>query len=464
MESYCKYSMKQPVKLKFDRRGSMMLFAMIFGAISFSLIVVGVAGYAVFENHASGYKHNREMAFQIAEAGANYYRWHLAHAKDDYHDGQGEESVGPYVHEYTDKSGNLVGYFSLNIIPPLTGSTVVTIESTGWVKNQENSKRTLRVRIGFPSLVDYAFLTNSDVWIGNDEEVHGKFHANGGIRFDGTTDAPITSAVPNYICKIFHGCGNQEQPGIWGDGGPDDYWSFPVPAKDFDAITSKLAQIRTGADESGLYLTSSGKEGWRLQFVADGTVQVSKVNTTDCYKGKDIGDNKYYWFCIDAKTYGDVTTYPIPENGYIYIEDNVWVDGVVNGRAVVGTSAGNSVIINGNITYADKDGTDVLGLIGEQNILIPYNSPENLEIDAAVVAQKGATKRYYYPGDTKDSILIYGAIISANIWTWSWTSGGSEVVSGYENTVSTYDANLTYSPPPGFPVGSEYNLISWEEI
>lgn len=456
--------MKSKINFKHDHRGGILLFAMIFGAISFSLIVVGVAGYAVFENHASGYKHNREMAFQIAEAGANYYRWHLAHAKDDYYDGQGAQSSGPYVHEYKDKTGKVVGYFSLNISPPLTGSTVLNIESTGWTVAQPNSKRTLRVRIGFPSLVDYAFLTNTDVWIGNDEAVHGKFHANGGIRFDGTTDAPITSAAPTYICKVFHGCGNQQKPGIWGDGGPADYWKFPVPAKDFDAITSKLAQIKTGAQESGLYLTSSGKEGWRLQFMNDGTVKTYKVNTTNCYKGKDIGDNKYYWFCIDAKTYSNPATYAIPANGYIYVEDNVWVDGVVKGRVTVGTAAGKSIIINSNITYAAKDGANVLGLIGEQNILVPYNSPNNLEIDAAVVAQKGAAKRYYYPGNTKDSILIYGAVISANIWTWSWTSGGSQVVSGYENTISTYDANLTYSPPPGFPVGAEYNLISWEEI
>ena len=52
-------------KLKFDKRGTALLFALIFGAISFSLIVVGVTGYAVLENRASVHKHNREMAFQL---------------------------------------------------------------------------------------------------------------------------------------------------------------------------------------------------------------------------------------------------------------------------------------------------------------------------------------------------------------------------------------------------------------
>ena len=87
-----------------------------------------------------------------------------------------------------------------------------------------------------------------------------------------------------------------------------------------------------------------------------------------------------------------------------------------------------------------------------------------MEINAAVMAQNGAAKRYYYPGNIKDTLVTYGSVISAGIWTWSWVSGGGSVVSGYRNTNSTYDANLTYGPPPGFPVGSEYNLISWEEV
>jgi len=139
----------------------------------------------------------------------------------------------------------------------------------------------------------------------------------------------------------------------------------------------------------------------------------------------------------------------MPSNGYIYVDDNVWVDGVVKGRAVIGTSAGKNIMINGNLTYLAKDGTNVLGLIADQNVLIPKNSPDVLEVDAALLAQNGAAKRYYYANNTKTSLLIYGSIISDKIWTWNWQSGDS-IVSGYRNTNSTYDANLTYGPPPDF--------------
>lgn len=455
--------MRKKLFKKINDSGNILLFVMVFGAISFSLIVMGVSGYAILENRASGHKQNREAAFQIAEAGVNYYRWHLAHNKTDYQDGTGQ--VGPYVHSFEDKDGNVIGQFSLNIIPP-DGSTIVTVESTGWLDAQPESKRTLKVRLGFPALTDYAFLTNTDVWIGNDETIHGKFHANGGIRFDGVTDAPVTSAVPTYLCKAYHGCGNQTKPGIWGQGGPDTYWSFPVPAQDFSAVTAKLAEIKanTQPPATGLYLSSSGKQGWRLQFLSNGTINAYKVNTTNCYKAKDVNSNNYFWPCIDVATLGTATNYPMPANGYVYVEDNVWVDGNINGRVTVGTAVGKSIIINGNLLYQAKDGNHVLGLIAEQNVLIPHNSPDNLEIDAALLAQNGAAKRYYYPGDMKTSLTIYGSVISNGLWTWSWVSGGGAVVSGYRETNATYDANLTYSPPVGFPVGSEYNLISWEEV
>lgn len=445
---------------KLNNSGNILLSALVFGSIALTILVSVVSGYAVSENRASVRKHNRELAFQIADAGINYYRWHLAHDKEDYQDGTGV--AGPYVHEYYNKDNDLVGYYSLDITPPSSGSTVVTIESTGWTIEQPESKRIIKARVGFPALTDYAFLTDTDVWIGDSEITHGKFHANGGIRYDGTGDAPITSAVLTYTCQEHHGCGEgQVKPGIWGDGTPQDLWDFDVPAEDFDAVTVKLSEIERNA---GLSLSSSGEQGWLLDFQSDGTINVSKVASTYCYKGKDINSNKYYWFCLDIRSLGSTTNYPVPANGYIYVEDTVWVEGTVNGRATVGTGEGESIILNDDILYQEKNGENVLGLIASENILIPYNSPNDLEIDAAILAQNGAAKRYYYPGDTKDTLSIYGSVITAGSWTWSWVSGGGSVVSGYENTNSIYDVNLTYNPPPGFPVGSEYNLITWEEV
>ena len=116
----------------------MLFFVLVFGSLAFTLIVLGVASFGIVENRAAYHKENREMAFQIAEAGANYYRWHLAHNNTDYQDGTG--AAGPYVHAYTDKNGTVIGHYSLNVIAPALGSTVVTVQSTGWLDAQPGSR------------------------------------------------------------------------------------------------------------------------------------------------------------------------------------------------------------------------------------------------------------------------------------------------------------------------------------
>jgi hypothetical protein len=118
-----------------------------------------------------------------------------------------------------------------------------------------------------------------------------------------------------------------------------------------------------------------------------------------------------------------------------------------------------NIIIPNNIVYAAKDGTNVLGLMSQQNILISYLSPNDLEVDGALIAQNGADQRWYYPGNTKNSITIYGSIASNLTWTWSWDV---PVDSGYINTFTNYDSNLLYGPPPSFPLSSSgYQQISW---
>ncbi len=116
--------------LRTDKRGAILALVIVFAAVTTLVIISGLANYALFENRASNRIADRNQALDIAEAGINYYRWHLAHNLTDFQDGTGKP--GPYVHTYTDKNGTVIGYFSLTITAPNVGSTVVTIESTGW--------------------------------------------------------------------------------------------------------------------------------------------------------------------------------------------------------------------------------------------------------------------------------------------------------------------------------------------
>ncbi len=267
------------------------MFALVFGSVAFMVIVSGVASYALFENKASNRKHDRDLAFQIAEAGINYYRWHLAHNQTDYTDGTGQP--GPYVHNYEDKDGNLIGYYSLNIIPPLSGSTVVSVSSTGWTVRQPDAKRTIKIRLGAPAMTDFTFLSNAGLNFSFTTVVRGPVHSNNDIRFDGTTDSWVKSHTR-----------------VQGGGGPKTFWQYPVPPIDFYSVTTDLDAIRqlSNVAGQGLHLYSSGAEGYHLVF--NGTqFALSKVNSRDCYNGQ--GRWRYnrwqgwYWdgstYCYDIK-------------------------------------------------------------------------------------------------------------------------------------------------------------------
>jgi len=455
-------------KILNDKRGTVLLSVLVFGAVATMMIVGGVASYAVFENRASNRVNNRDLAFHIAEAGINYYRWHLAHNPTDYQDGTGAE--GPYVHDYEDKNGEVVGSFSLNITAPLSGSSVVTIESTGRTLADPTIERTIRVRVGFPALTDYVFLQNGNMNFSFTTEVHGTIHSNGGIRFDGVTDSWVKSAKETYKYE------NSTHAGVWGGGGPKSFWQYPVPAIDFGSISSDISAIQKLANNGGKYLTSSGVEGWHIVF--SGTnYSLYKVLTVDCYPGEGKWKHKWsgwYWdgttYCYDIGTEQFVSGGSIPANGAFFSEDNVWVEGTVNGRVVVGVGKipvqepYKKIFISGNLLYAAKSSDDVVGLIAQGDILTPYEVPENMEIDAALLSQFGMIGRPFYDTNEKDSLLVFGSQISYLSGGWKYNNGWGNVISGFVNTNHTYDGNLKYFPPPGFPVGSVYELISWEEV
>src|ERR1700681_1660583 len=117
----------------------------------FSTVMVAVISYSIVQLKAIHSTINREQAFQIAEAGNNYYQWHLAHFPNDYKDGT--NAAGPYIHDFVDKdTQQTIGRFSLTITPPVAGSTIVTIQSSGYVLADTKQIRTVTSKYGIPSL------------------------------------------------------------------------------------------------------------------------------------------------------------------------------------------------------------------------------------------------------------------------------------------------------------------------
>lgn len=281
-----------------------------------------------------------------------------------------------------------------------------------------------------------------------------------------------------------HGCSPAaERSGIWGagNGDADGLWEFPVPSVDFNAITTDLAQLKTRAQNGGYYFGPSGSFGYHVKLKNDGTFDLYRV--TRLRTSVNGRDTQGVWHNesndIDRESFID--NYALAEGqcgvqNLVFIEDaKVWVDGVNRQKVTIAAakfpdnpSTNASIIINGNITRADPHAT-MLALIAQKNILVPLYSPNVLEIQAVMVAQKGAVQRYYYsnsysPYHTRNRIMVRGSIITNQTWTWSWVNGGGQVISGYQNTESYYEPALIYDPPPFFPSSGDLQFISWEEI
>lgn len=461
-----------------DQSGAIIIFELI--VIGILTIVMGaVLGNAAIQYRVLRSSSAREQAFHIAEAGINYYQWHLAHFSTDFQDGTGAAPTTQtgfsnpcYLHDYIDTDTNeSIGKYCLEITAPLVGSTIVTIRSTGYTNENPNIKRVITTRYGIPSLAKYAFLTNGDVWVGDTESVSGEMHANGGIHFDGTGNAPITSAKTTYTCQTYHGCGPTTKPGIWGSAAQatKNFWSFPVPNVDFSSMTSDLATLKTNAQTAGRYLAPSNAQGYSIVFNANGTYSVYRVTSLRSHaSGTDVNGVSHSED-LDYNSRTLINTVAIPTNGIIYVEDRVWVEGTVNGRAMIAAgklpynaSTAPSIIIPNNITYTVQDGTVSLGLLAQKDILVSYYSPSNLTVNAAMIAQNGSAQRFNFSGNVKSSITIFGTIASFGTWTWSWVNGSGTTTSGYQTTTTNYDSNLLYAPPPSFPLtNSGYQQISW---
>lgn len=482
------------------KAGFIVVQSIVFASIAI-VLMGGLISWAAANIMLSRKTFHNEQALQIAEAGIEYYRWHLAHDAFDFQDGTGEP--GPYLHEYTDKDGNRLGEFELDITPPAVGTTLVTIRSTGRVDADPNIEKVIELKVFYTSFAKFAFVSNSEMRFGEGTEVFGPIHSNGGIRFDGLAHNSITSAVAEYddpdhsgdneFGVHTHVSPTDPEPPSAVPSRPDVFEAereFPVPAVDFVGIASQINHLRDYAIEGGAYYANSGALGYRIKLKTNDTFDIYKVNSLYPAPNRCTNvQNESGWGTWSINTTAGATTtvatnVPFPANGIIFAEDNIWVDGQIDGaRLTIGSgrfpdtpSTQTSITINNDLLYTNYDGTDIIALVAQKNINVGLLSENDLRIDAALVAQSGRIGRYYYvpnanwpssggqskcsPNHVKSLITLYGMLASYGRYGFAWTDN-----TGYTTRTIIYDANLLYAPPPDFPITSDRLItLSWELV
>ncbi len=206
--------MKKLLLIKTDQE-AFIIPALIGLIIGFGFII-GVAATIINSTLGSAVRsQSNQAALNIAEAGINYYLWHMSHNNTDFKDGNTTPTTpdvnygyGPYSHDYKDSSGKVQGNFTIYIKPGANGSKVATIRSIGEGKAAPGLKRTLQAKIGAPSFSVYAVVSNSELWFGSTEVADGAVHSNVGVKMDGPNNSDVTSANTTYTPSSASGPGS----------------------------------------------------------------------------------------------------------------------------------------------------------------------------------------------------------------------------------------------------------------
>jgi hypothetical protein len=430
-----------------------LMASVIFMAFSMAIITLSMSNVKIANLH-----NKKITSMSIAEAGINYYLWHLAHNNEDYCDGQacvGSSPYGPYTHNYTDATGNVLGTYELFITPPSPGQSSVTVKSVGKV-NGESPIRTVITTIGMPSFTKYTLLVNGEqLWVGSGEKITGTVHVNdSGMYNEGEVTGDASSTELEYNSWNWG-----SQPGIAGPGVYGGSKLYPVPRIDFNQVDVDVKTIRDDAKDNGKgdYYDNapSGSSGYHV---------VLKTNSYDLYKVTNFNNTGLN---ITAETL--LGNHNYPEEGIIFLEDNIWINGIIDNQKITVIAAdpeknGNQrkrIVIPDLIRYTNLDGSDKIGLITQTDILVARTAPDNMEIDAAMIAKDGEIKIKDYTGLHKGHMKVYGSMAHNTGLVWTYDQGGDWT--GYRTTETIIDQSNILNPPPMFPLTGTYVILSWRE-
>jgi Tfp pilus assembly protein PilX len=454
---------------------------------------------------------NSQKAFNIAEAGVNYYMWHLSHNSTDYKDGKTTPTTpdpilgyGPYVHTYIDSNYVNEGTFTLWVNPQGNGSTIVNVRSIGAIHGS-SIVRTVQAQVGATSFANYGVLADTALWFGNNETADGPVFSNQGVRMDGPNTSTVNSANTTYVPPFSLGGDGASHPGVWCNSSVTSpincntrnksSWVYPSTTIDFNQVSSSLCTIKKlafASDSSTASLASQANACTQTPTtrtaayipqrnatysVSNGyLIELNTNGTYDLYSANNENDTLANYTAALSPII-IATGITIPSSGVIFAEDNVWVmsNPTYHGRVTIAagrlaSAANTDIHVVNNLLYSTKNGADSIGLISKGNVYIaPYAAPAagsfTLEIDAAVLAQSGTVEfpSNYNAGsktctrgwvNSNQTLSFYGSVSSRLDWTWSWLWGGSCGNNVFDPTSGSYISGFLYNT-----THYDYNLL-----
>jgi hypothetical protein len=409
----------------------------------FSLIFVG---RSVNEKNFATREKNLAAAFYLAESGLDRGLVWLR--------GQGSPPSGTAAF---DPLGGVQflgeGNYSISIDPDDSNPGIslkrYQIISTG---NVEGASRQLINEVRVDSYARFAYFTDTEhfsigwwnvaVWFVGGDTLQGPTHTNSHFHIKG--DPVFTDVVgssDNFI--TFYNDGNYiytSSPSNPPDDEPDFQQGIDLGAEPIN-MPSQALDLRLAASSGGISLTGATT----VLLNADGTMNVTNANQgwTD-------------------------QNMALPANGAFFVDNgNIYVSGTLNGQLTMGSS--QDVVITNNLIYADDpiinpSSNDILGLIGEDDVVISQSAPYDIQVYASIMALEDSFMvENWDVGPAKGTLQVYGGIIQDErgpVGTFSGATG--QKLSGYSKNY-IYDPRLINTPPPFYPTTGDYISLSWKE-
>ncbi len=481
-------------------KGFVITYVLLFGVV-FLILLSGLLSFILSQLRQSKHELAYEQALHIAEAGLERYRWYLIHKSQALFDGA-EIGCPPSncldclvcEYELTFPGLGKIGKYRLEIEEERACgvTTAIRVMATGWTTEFPDIQRKISVHYVRPTVAEYSYILNDNVWAGADRTIMGPYHSNGGIRMDGQNNSLVTSAQDEWICTASYGCsvcplvcqiqagGECLCPGVFTTAnGRVDLFRTGISRFDFEGIIIELGRVKSLTQPfpegmgKGLYLPPSGKKGYHV-ILKGREVEVRKIKelTRVMAHGTEKG---WHWEYSIISEKGSAINYSLDDCGLIFIEDDVWLEGEVEGKItlvvadLITHGKERNVWLKDDIIYRDGGKPDGFILMSQGNILITPDSPDYLDLQGVFIAQTGFFGRNHYPHTwypnyaRKEKLRIFGTIVSNGRVGTKWSSGGAWV-SGYRQRETIFNPILTFNPPPFIPSTSEeFRFKGWEE-
>ncbi len=401
-----------------DDDGSAMLVAMAVATIGFMLGTM-LLSLTLYQSDMDTLQESRTASLHMADAGINAYLYELRRDPDYFVD---NPQLGPTTLDD--------GVWTVQATAP-TDEEPLTLHATGGVPSR-NVTSTVVATVRFPTFADYMFLANADLNIGAHAVIEGKIRSNGDISNDGRVTGKATAAGS-----------------VSGSGDFEDGYEENQPVVDFTQVLADMDMMRQTAQASNTHFGQSGDDGYLL------TINGASINVYRITGGTGSGN----------LTTQPVRSFMVPADGVVFFEDDVYVRGAYDTNVTVASA--RSLYIIDDWKRMDADGTYTSGLIAESHVIVPtwYPSiPENLEIQAALLAHSGAVYGDLRYGSVKTSLVIDGSMAYSDYGYFA-SYQGNTVVAGFRQRDYRYDLLLDLRPPPMYPIIRDGSLkvSTWVE-